>query len=156
MGRYTKENHFRIKFPKTSEELEHRLHQKGRYNIRRSLKKLTNDIGPLSFEHYTKNCIPEDVFHAFFTMKKYTHGRDYKMTGQEYILAYQISTVYALRQGEHIISVALSGEQCSIAGLSNITYDIKYSQYLKSPTCDFHCKSMILAVSDAKIQLKVA
>ena len=131
LGECSESNHFRMTLPATSEELYSRLTNKSRYNIKREQRLLEAETGGLVFAEYDVDNMPKDVFEAYFTMKKITHGRDFRLTEQEYIMTSQTSNAYVIRAAKtgKIISLVLSCEQCPIVYIENITYDIVYAKY---------------------------
>ena len=126
----SKVNHFRIEFPSSIQEFNHRLTHKFKYNMRRERKLLEAEAGPLKFEEYSAENFPDDLFTSYFRLKADTHKHDYHMTSRQYIDKYHVSNAYAIRSGNgEIISVVLSCEQCPVAYIENLTYDTRYSKY---------------------------
>ena len=131
-GKNIQKNHFRIELPGSVEELDKRLSKKGRYNIRRE-KRLLRDAN----DGYEIEDIPAlasealVVWEKYFEYKKVTHNTDYHMTILEYCSKYHVTDVYVLYVGEkkHIASIILSCEQCEIAYIENLTYDIELSEF---------------------------
>ncbi|MBQ3403273.1 MAG: GNAT family N-acetyltransferase [Synergistaceae bacterium] len=132
-------NHFRIKIPKTSEEMYSRLSAKSRYNINRERRLLEQETGGLIFEEYDSvsegECFYEAV-DAFLRMKEKTHkGRVSKewhsIKARDYAERSQTSHVYVMRgeRERNIIAVVLSCEQCPVVYIENLSYDMKYSKY---------------------------
>lgn len=124
-------NHFRIELPDSIEELNGRISSKFRYNLKRERKMLEKAAGTLSFEEYEAHDFPDDLMTEYFRMKAITHGKDYHMTGSEYIDAYHISHAYVIRRSgsREIVSIVLSCEQCPAAYIENLTYSTEYAKY---------------------------
>ena len=129
LGLCTEKNHFRIKLPDKIEELDKRTTSKERYNIRSRKKKINDNIGECKFEEYTADNVTNEIFEKYFYMKEKTFGRDYKMSAEEYIQAYHITDIYVMKANEDIMSIILSCEQCPIAYIENITYNLEYKNY---------------------------
>lgn len=143
-GRSISHNHFHIELPATSAELEQRLSSKGRYNLRREKRILTERFGNYEINHY-KTQAPGigKVWDFYFTMKENTYGTVYNLDETEYCKKYHVTDLYTLTLGEdnQIGSVILSCEQCPMVYLENLTYDqelaefspgqVLYDEYLK-------------------------
>ena len=123
------ENHFRITLPHKIEEFELLGTAKSRYNIRRQKKFLSEDFNGYIVNEYTNETVPENIMSEFFKMKKQTHKRNFRLSGRDFIERYSITNIYTLSICEKIIAVILSCNQCSIAYISNITYDTEYKKY---------------------------
>lgn len=143
-GRNIPHNHFRIEFPQTVEELDHRLSSKGRYNLKREKRILKEAFGSYSINNYD-SLSPEtiDIWSFYFDMKYRNQGTKYGLSMQEYCKKYHVSDIYTLSIGDNnrLAAVFLSCEQCPIIYLENLTYDstigeyspgqILYDEYLK-------------------------
>lgn len=116
-------NHFRIRFPKTKEELYGRLSSKERNNISRRVRQFEKELGGFTFEDYSEGNIPDEVFSAYFAMKKATHGHEYHMTPNH------VTDACVMRHEGKIIAVRLSCEQCPVVNVENRTCNTNYSRY---------------------------
>lgn len=128
-------NHFRIELPESSELLEQRISAKGRYNIKREKRLLNAAFGKYEISKFPTSPIyagkVKQTLEQYFKLKRITHGTDYSMTPNEYCEKYHVTDLYVLTVGEtgRIAAIALSCEQCSIAYLDNITYDMELADY---------------------------
>ena len=122
----------RLELPPTLEELRGRMSRKFRYNLKRERKILEEAEGSLLFEEYHAGNFPADLFAQFAGMKQEIYAGKYIPSGRAYFDDRRIiSDVYVMRSGRtgDIISMVLSCEQCPIAYINNLTYDMKYSAY---------------------------
>ena len=124
--------HFRLELPDSVEGLQQRMSRKFRYNLKRERKMLEDAEGPVIFEEYSAGYIPQEIFTEFARMKQATHKLRYVPEGRGYSdYRRLISNAYIMRNSRNgeIISMVLSCEQCPIAYINNLTYEMKYSAY---------------------------
>ena len=143
-GRSFQNNHFRIELPKTVEELDQRLSAKGRYNIRREKRLLSEKKGRSVVCHYLAgDQESEIVWSSYFKYKSEAKKTIYGLSPDEYYAKYHVTDIYSLELGEQhdIAAIMLSCEQCSVVYLENMAFDdtlasfspgqILYDEYLK-------------------------
>lgn len=141
----TQHNHFNINLPNSTEELDKRLSSKGRYNIKREKRILTQDFGKYEVVSFSA-ANPETVafWELYFKFKQQTYQTNYNLTPEEYCKKYHVSNIYVLLLGEErrMAAIVLSCEQCSNIFVENLTFDpelakyspgqILYDEYLKA------------------------
>lgn len=137
-------NHFRIELPDTEDALAQRLSSKGRYNLKREKRILSEKFGSYRIDHYAPlSQEAEDAWRFYFINKERTYGTTYNLDAEAYCRKYHVTDIYTLLldNEKRIAAVFLSCEQCPIAYLENLTYDpelyeyspgqILYDEYLK-------------------------
>ena len=125
-------SYFRLELPDSLKGLQLCMSRKFRYNLKRERKILDEAEGPVIFEEYEAGNIPQEIFTEFARMKQATHTVRYIPEGRGYYDDRRlISNAYIMRNSRNseIISIVLSCEQCPIAYIDNLTYDLKYSAY---------------------------
>lgn len=145
---YVAKKHYHVNLPETKEELKGRLSSKSRNTMSRKLKKAEAEYGKLMILEYQNEEVTDDIISAYFEMKQKTHHVRYNLTWKEYIDRYHVSNVYILFFGEKIASIILTCEQCSIAYLENLTYDMELSKY--SPGMMAYEKVLEILISKGK------
>ncbi len=138
-------NDFHIDLPEKTELLEKRLSKKGRYNIKRELRLMNEQIGEVQFLEYSVDApeVPE-AMQVYFKFKLMTHHYNYYMTAQEYIDKFHVSHIYVLQIEGKILSLILSCEQCDVVYIENLTYDLEFSKYSPGQVLyDWYLKRLI-------------
>ena len=125
---FFKGNHFKILLPETVGELQSRLSSKHRYNLRRELHIIENEVGPVEYLEYETD-IPDEVVYFYFRHKSETYKFDCSMTPEQFLRSSGISNVYVIKAGGVILSILLSCEKSAIIYLENLTYDSSFSRY---------------------------
>lgn len=123
------EKHYHVNLPKTYEELKGRVSSKSRNTMSRKMKKAEADYGKVTMSEYYNEGVTNEIISAYFEMKQKTHHIRYNLTWKEYIDKYHVSNIYILYFGGKIAAMILTCEQCSIAYLENLTYDMELSKY---------------------------
>lgn len=137
-------NHFTVNLPKTYEELEERLPPKSKRNMARKQRLLCKELGSASFTEYQNPDIPDELIEKYFDFKKRTHHIDYNLSAKEYIKRYHVTNAYTLTYGQQPVAIVLTCEQCPIAYLENLTYNIEFASYSPGDiSYDFMLKSLI-------------
>lgn len=126
---YVAKHHYDVVLPATYDLIQKRLSAKSRNTMSRKRKKAEADYGPITMMAYEKAEITDDILSVYFEMKMKTHHRDYHMTRDEYLSRYHVSNAYVLNFGERCAAIVLTCEQCPIAYLENLTYDMELSKY---------------------------
>ena len=116
-------NHFRIEFPETVEEMEHRISSKSRAKMRKKLHRAEEAYGKMQYLEYDRSNMPEEVVEKFFEYKLATRGRQYNMTPAEYLDRYHVSHSYVLKFGDTYGAIRFSCEQCPIVYGENFTFN---------------------------------
>ncbi len=122
-------NHFRIELPDTADALMAQMTQKSRYNLRRSRRLLEERYGSIFFEEYVSSDVPKEIADTFFCLKKQSHGFVFDAPWDVYMQSHGITDIYVMKNGQTILAVLFSCEQCRIVYLENLTYDPDFSQY---------------------------
>lgn len=137
-------NHFEVNLPKTYEELEERLTPKSKRNMARKQRLLCKEFGNSSFTEYQNPDIPDELIETYFDFKKKTHHIDYNLSAKEYIKRYHVTNAYTLAYGQQPVAIVLTCEQCPIAYLENLTYNIAFASYSPGDiSYDFMLKSLV-------------
>lgn len=126
---YLPKLHYEVLLPDSPEALKQRLSAKSRNTMSRKRKKAEAEFGQITMMEYENGAITEDVISEYFAMKAKTHHRDYGMSGQAYLSKYHVSHIYVLKFGARNAAMVLTCEQCPIAYLENLTYDMELSKY---------------------------
>lgn len=126
---YVAKTHYDVVLPDTPEALKQCISAKSRNTMSRKRKKAEAALGQITMVEYENDAITEDVISDYFAMKAKTHHRDYQMTRDEYLSHYHVSNAYVLNFGERCAAIILTCEQCPIAYLENLTYDMEFSKY---------------------------
>lgn len=126
---YVAKTHYDVVLPDTADLLKKRLSAKSRNTMSRKRKKAEADYGPITMMAYENDKITDTLLSTYFLMKEKTHHRDYQMTRDEYLSRYHVSNAYVLNFGERCAAIILTCEQCPIAYLENLTYDMELSKY---------------------------
>ena len=151
LGKASKTNHIKVVLPETVEELNDRLPNHTRSEIRRRLRHLNADHGQVRFVEYGREDIAESIVTAFFEFKRKTHGREYGMSPEEYLDYYHVSHAYVLYVEDSIVAVRFLCEQCSTVNAENLSYDDRYSTY--SPGILIHQFALERLVEKGKKQI---
>jgi len=122
-------NHFRIVFPKTAEEMEHRISSKSRSKMRKKLLHAQQAYGPMQFLEYERSNMPEEVVEKFFEYKLATRKRTYNMTPAQYLDRYHVSHAYVLKFGDTYGAIRFSCEQCPVVYGENFTFNPELEDY---------------------------
>lgn len=126
---YNIKKHYHVNLPKTYEELKGRVSSKSRNTMSRKLKKAEAEYGKVTISEYQKEEVTDEIISVYFEMKQKTHNIRYNLAWQEYLDRYHVSNVYILYFGDVIASIILTCEQCPIAYLENLTYDMELSKF---------------------------
>lgn len=137
-GKAHAHNHFRIVFPDTVEEMEHRISYKSRQKMRKKLRFAEEAYGKMEIKEYQRNEIPMEVVKAFFEFKYATRNRVYKMTPEEYLDCYHVSDCYVFTFGGTIGAVRFSCEQCPVVYGENFAYNPEMRDYSLGKAVFFH------------------
>lgn len=137
-GKAHAHNHFRIVFPETVEEMEHRISYKSRQKMRKKLRFAEEAYGTMEIKEYTRKEIPMEVVEAFFAFKYATRNRVYKMTPEEYLDRYHVSDCYVFTFGGTIGAVRFSCEQCPVVYGENFAYNPEMRDYSLGKAVFFH------------------
>lgn len=123
-------NDIYVPLPKTEEELDATLSSKGRYNIRREKRIVSDKFGECSLKEVKANS-EEGVglTRTFFKLKEETYGSHYNMSENEYLRKYHVSNIYYMMFENDIAAILMSCEQCDMVYLENLTYDPKYKNF---------------------------
>lgn len=122
-------NHFRIEFPETVEEMEHRISSKSRAKMRKKLHRAEEAYGKMQYLEYDRSNMPEEVVEKFFEYKLATRNRQYNMTPAEYLDRYHVSHSYVLKFGETYGAIRFSCEQCPVVYGENFTFNPDLQEY---------------------------
>lgn len=122
-------NHFRIEFPKTVEEMEHRISSKSRAKMRKKLNRAEEAYGKMQYLEYDRSNMPEEVVEKFFEYKLATRNRQYNMTPAEYLDRYHVSHSYVLKFGDTYGAIRFSCEQCPVVYGENFTFNPELQEY---------------------------
>ena len=138
-------NHFKIELPDSADELEQRLSRKGRYNIRRERRIITERMGECSIEVFTADDPnAAGLWDAYFRFKEETYNNHYGLTPLEYCRRYHVTHVYSLVSSNmpDPLAVILSCEKTPTVYLENLAYNrdvsklsagqVLYDSYLKT------------------------
>lgn len=128
-GNATEHNHFRIVFPDTVEEMEHRISSKSRSKMHKKLRHAEEVYGPMRFLEYDRSNLPEEVVEKFFEYKLATRRRNYRMTPAQYLDRYHVSHAYVLKFGETYGAIRFSCEQCPVVNGENFTFNPELQEY---------------------------
>lgn len=126
---YIAEKHYHVDLPDTYEELRSRLSAKSRNTMSRKIKKAEQVFGKIEMVEYENNINVDGIMRNYFVMKEKTHHVHYEMTSHEYMKKFHVSNIYALYFGDKIAAIILTCEQCPIAYLENLTFDVELSKY---------------------------
>lgn len=126
---YIAEKHYHVCLPETYEELKGRVSSKSRNTMSRKMKKAEAEYGTVTMAEYQNEDVTDEIVSAYFEMKQKTHHVRYNLTWKEYLDRYHVSNIYILFWGEKIAAMVLTCEQCPIAYLENLTYDMELSKY---------------------------
>lgn len=137
-GKSKAHNHFRIVFPDTVEEMEHRISYKSRQKMRKKLRFAEEAYGKMEIKEYKKDEIPREVVEAFFAFKYATRNRVYQMTPEEYLDRYHVSDCYVFTFGGTIGAVRFSCEQCPVVYGENFAYNPEMRDYSLGKAVFFH------------------
>jgi hypothetical protein len=116
-----------IDLPNSVDALYERLSSKGRYNLSRERKQLS-ELGNCEYRHFSRNEIPLEIVAWYFQKKKKEFGTDYHLDCDAYLTDYYISDAYTLTLNEEIISVLFSCEQGECVYLENLAFDPRFSK----------------------------
>ncbi|WP_455664223.1 GNAT family N-acetyltransferase [Phocaeicola sp.] len=137
-------NHFEVNLPKTYEELEERLTPKSKRNMARKQRLLCKELGNPSFTEYQNPDIPDELIEKYFDFKRRTHHISYYLSAKEYIKRYHVTNAYTLAYGQQTVAIVLTCEQCPIAYLENLTYNIEFAAYSPGDiSYDFMLRSLV-------------
>lgn len=126
----SKTNHLYIDLKESETCILTRMKKKARYNLNRSELHLSELVEGLHFNEYVPENVPDAIMTNYFKWKQTTHGTDYGLNIDEFILKYHISNIYSLQgNGGQDIAVLFTCEQCSDVYLENLSYDSKYSKF---------------------------
>lgn len=126
---YVAGKHYHINLPKTNDELKGHVSSKSRNTMSRKRKKAEAEFGKVTILEYQNDEVTDEIMSAYFEMKQKTRHVRYSLTWKEYLDRYHVSNVYILYFGEKIAAMILTCEQCPIAYLENLTYDMELSKY---------------------------
>lgn len=122
-------NHYHVVLPNSYEELRARISAKSRNTMSRKKKKAEMDYGKIEMVEYNNDCISDDIVSVYFDMKEKSHHINYGLAYKDYLIKYHVSNVYVLYFGNIIAAIIITCEQCAIAYLENLTYDMELSKY---------------------------
>lgn len=128
-GKAKAHNHFRIEFPETVEEMEHRISSKSRAKMRKKLHRAEEAYGKMQYLEYDRSNMPDEVVEKFFQYKLATRNREYHMTPKEYLDRYHVSHCYVLKFGDTYGAIRFSCEQCPIVYGENFTFNPELQEY---------------------------
>jgi hypothetical protein len=122
-------NHYHLILPNSYEELKTRISAKSRNTMSRKRKKAEADFGKIEMVEYENDCISDDIISIYFDMKEKTHHIKYGLSNKDYLIKFHVSNVYVLYFGNKVAAIIITCEQCPIAYLENLTYDMDLSKY---------------------------
>lgn len=129
LGKAKAHNHFRIVFPETVEEMEHRVASKSRAKMRKKIRHAEEIWGNMEILEYDRATMPDEIVEKFFEFKLAIRGRKYNMTPREYLDRYHVSHCYVLKFGETVGAIRFSCEQCPVVYGENFTYNPDMKDY---------------------------
>lgn len=128
-GKASAHNHFRIVFPETVEEMEHRISSKSRAKMRKKLNRAQEAYGPMQYLEYDRSNMPDEVVEKFFEYKLATRKRQYHMTPVQYLDRYHVSHSYVLKFGDTYGAIRFSCEQCPVVYGENFTFNPELQEF---------------------------
>ena len=128
-GKAKTHNHFRIEFPDTVEEMEHRISAKSRAKMRKKLHRAEEAYGKMQYLEFDRSNMPDEVVEKFFEYKLATRNRQYNMTPAEYLDRYHVSHSYVLKFGDTYGAIRFSCEQCPVVYGENFTFNPELQEY---------------------------
>lgn len=119
--------------------------KKSLYNLRRSRRMLEEQVGELSFEHFSRRDTRDfcEAIEAYLKYKHETFGTDYRMSEIEYADKYFVTDCYVLRAVDPV-AVLLTCQQCEYIYLENLTYNKKYSSFSPGILLYYECLTMLI------------
>ena len=124
-----------INLPKTADEYIANFSKKTRYNLRRNIKKLKNEIGDYKITKYTQTTVPDSVIKEYFKLKYKTIKKSYMLSVKGYLKKYFVTSIYTLSVNDKIGAIVLISETDENVYLENITYNPVLSKYSVGITC---------------------
>lgn len=128
-GRYKKVTHYSIEFPDSTESLLQRRSPKSRRRLDNKRHQVEREIGEIKYQDFTKDNCPEEIVNIYNIWKEKSHHIGKIEEKELFFEKYHISNIYVLYFGKDIVAILFSCEQCPIAYLENLSYDIRYSKY---------------------------
>lgn len=122
-------NHYHVVIPNSFDELRARISAKSRNTMNRKKKKAEADYGKIVMVDYENDGISDNIISVYFDMKEKSHHINYGLKYRDYLIKYHVSNVYVLYFGGIVAAIIITCEQCSIAYLENLTYDMGLSKY---------------------------
>jgi len=140
---YQKENDWHIDFPSTEEELNARLSQKSRYNIRREKRLIQDAFNEVHYMH-EKAEDAYNIIDLFFDYKKISHSQDYHMSSKEYIKRTGITDLYYLEADGQVLALIMSCNQCPYVYCENMAYNQSFQSFSPGKIVyDWYLKELI-------------
>ena len=128
-------NHYRIVLPDSVEEFDKLASKKSRYNLRRSKRLLSEQLGSeITFTEYKINDSRiVEFMRDYFKFKQVGFPDEKVLNDKNEILAhlsdYHVTDIYVAECGANTVGIILSCEQCPIVFIENITYNPAYKDY---------------------------
>ena len=153
-GTAKQQNHFRIVFPQTAQEVMATISSKSRSKMNKKLRHAEEEYGKMEILEYKGADIPHWLVQAFFDFKKESYGREYNMTEAEYLNRYHVSHCYAVMFGETVGAIRFCCQQCPVVYGENHAYNPQLRDYSLGRFIFMH--SMVRAVEEGHTELYFA
>ncbi len=117
-----------IELPDNSDKINDLLSHKRLYALQRTERRLLDIYGSVKVEVYN-NDIPDDLVKKYFSWKKMTHGTEYGLTPEEYLVKYHVTHALELIAGQESIAVVFCCLVGRVAYLENLSFNSIVSKY---------------------------
>lgn len=117
-----------IRLPETVVDLLQTLNSKHRCTLRRKKRIICGRIGDIT-KDIAEGEIPSYIVQLYFEWKLATHGRDYRMTADEYLEKYHVTHAFLLRCNQEIVAIVFVCIVEDVVYLENFSYRPEYRNY---------------------------
>ncbi len=131
--------------PTDEKDLFEKLRSKHRYNLRRCRRLIEEKNGRLTIEHFEGTDIDNKIVEQYFEWKKVTHGRDYRLISDEYLLMYHVTDALLLSAGGKWIAVVFYCRVNETVYLENLSYDMECEKYSPGSLVYMACVKMLVS-----------
>jgi hypothetical protein len=118
-------NHWKVNLEKNKE----RIYGRRSHGIKINISRINRDFSGYKINKYSISEIPDRIIIKYFEFKKIAYGADYRMSPEEYLRTYFVTSAYCLLINNVEESILFICELDDIVYLENITYNKNFAQY---------------------------
>lgn len=128
-GAYKLVKHFSIDLPDSKEIFLQRKSSKSRHRLDNQRRQAERDCGNITYHEYKCSDCPKNIIQLYNIWKEKSHHIGIIENAESFFFRFHISNISTLSFGDNIVAILFSCEQCSVAYLDNLSFDIQFAKY---------------------------